>query len=214
VDLEAEAPGDGAQWELTLRPRNFTSNESYRIRAAATADHTPLVFNLANPQLWWTWDHGKPNLYTLDVRLLDPAGAPVDGKTLAVGIREIESIGWNFYLNRKRFFVRGTNYYYNLFLSEMDRAANEREFQAHARHERERHPYPLPFHQPRVLRFGPMKTACSSGRTSWKHGIRTIASFPCAPPSFMTRTYAMCATILPSWPGPPATRRIWKTTAT
>ncbi len=128
VDLEAEAPGDGAQWELTLRPRNFTANESYRIRTAATADHTQLVFNLANPQLWWTWDHGKPNLYTLDVRLLDPAGAPVDGKTLAVGIREIESIGWNFYLNRKRFFVRGTNYYYNLFLSEMDRVAIERDF--------------------------------------------------------------------------------------
>lgn len=128
VDLEAETPGDGAQWELTLRPRNFTSNQSYRIRAAACAGRTRLVFHLDNPQLWWTWDHGKPNLYTLDVRLLDAAGAGVDGRSLAVGIREIECIGWNFYLNRKRFFVRGTNYYYNLFLSEMDRAANERDF--------------------------------------------------------------------------------------
>jgi beta-galactosidase/beta-glucuronidase len=52
----------------------------------------------------------------------------VDGRSLAVGIREIECIGWIFYLNRTRFFVRGTNYYYNLSLPEMDRAANERDF--------------------------------------------------------------------------------------
>jgi beta-mannosidase len=32
-------------------------------------------------------------------------------------------VGWTFYLNRKRLFIRGTNYYYHLFMSEMDRAA-------------------------------------------------------------------------------------------
>ena len=128
VDVASDSPGEGAQWELTLRPRNFSSSESYRIRAAARPGPARLVFNLADPRLWWTWDHGQPNLYTLDVRLLDAAGNSVDAQSMAVGIREIECIGWNFYLNRKRFFVRGTNYYYNLFLSEMDRAANQRDF--------------------------------------------------------------------------------------
>jgi beta-mannosidase len=51
----------------------------------------------------------------------------VDGRSLAVGIREIERIGWTFYLNRRRMFIRGTNYYYNLYLSEMNRAAYERD---------------------------------------------------------------------------------------
>jgi Glycosyl hydrolases family 2, sugar binding domain/Glycosyl hydrolases family 2/Glycosyl hydrolases family 2, TIM barrel domain len=125
VDVELAADGDmeDTTWELTLAPRNFPSSEGYRIRAKGTQ----FTFHLDHPQLWWTWDHGKPNLYTLDVRLLDAAGRAIDGRSLAVGIREIEKIGWVFYLNRKRMFIRGTNYYYNLFLSEMDRAKYERD---------------------------------------------------------------------------------------
>jgi beta-mannosidase len=62
-----------------------------------------------------------PNLYTLEIRLQDHSGGIVDGQSLPVGIREIEKIGWYWYLNHKRFFVRGTNYYYNLYISEMNR---------------------------------------------------------------------------------------------
>jgi beta-mannosidase len=129
VQLEAERPEDGLQWELTLSPRNFRADPggTYQVRVPAASQSALIVIAVQGPQLWWTWDHGKPNLYTLDVRLLDAAGKAVDGQSLAVGIREIEKIGWNFYLNRKRMFIRGTNYYYNLFLSEMDRARYERD---------------------------------------------------------------------------------------
>ena len=127
VDVEAEAAGPGHQWELTLRPRNFVSSDGYRLRAPVSKGVARLVLHLDAPRLWWTWDHGRPNLYTLEVRLLDGAGKAVDGRSLAVGIREIEKIGWVFYLNHKRLFLRGTNYYYNLFLSEMNRAAYERD---------------------------------------------------------------------------------------
>ena len=113
--------------ELTLSPRNFPSNEHLRLRAVVTGRTARLVLPVKNPQLWWTWDHGKPNLYTLDVKLRDQTGAVVDGRSLAVGIREIERIGWTFYLNRRRLFIRGTNYYYHLYLSEMNRAAYERD---------------------------------------------------------------------------------------
>ncbi len=58
---------------------------------------------------------------------MDEAGRTLDGQSLAVGIREIEKIGWFFYLNRRRLFIRGTNYYYHLYMSEMDRAAYERD---------------------------------------------------------------------------------------
>ncbi len=119
---EAENP---FTWEVTLSPRNFSSPDRYQVRVPAASASMRAVIPVANPQLWWTWDHGKPNLYTLDIRLLDRAGNAIDGRSLAVGIREIENVGWDFYLNRKRMFIRGTNYYYHLFMSEMDRAKYE-----------------------------------------------------------------------------------------
>ncbi len=128
VELELDNPPDSPLTaELTLSPRNFSAIETYHAQGAVTDSTARFVIHVSNPQLWWTWDHGKPNLYTLEVRLRDGTGRVVDGKSLAVGIREIERVGWTFYLNRRRLFIRGTNYYYNLFLSEMDRAAYARD---------------------------------------------------------------------------------------
>ena len=129
VEVQAAAEGDvqALTWELTLSPRNFESPDTYQVRLPARQGQARIVIPVKNPRLWWTWDHGAPNLYTLDVRLLGTAGKAIDGRSLAVGIREIEKIGWDFYLNRKRMFIRGTNYYYHLFLSEMDRSRYERD---------------------------------------------------------------------------------------
>lgn len=128
VAIELERPPTApVTLELTLSPRNFSSTNRYRVSATVSERLAKLVIPVEAPQLWWTWDHGRPNLYTLDVRLRNEAGALVDGRSLAVGIREIERIGWTFYLNRRRLFIRGTNYYYHLFLSEMDRAAYQRD---------------------------------------------------------------------------------------
>jgi beta-mannosidase len=128
VELEFEGPSEaGRTVELTLSPRNFSSLEHYRLRVPLTGSSMRLVLPVKNPRLWWTWDHGKPNLYTLEARLLNQSGKALDGRSLALGIREIERIGWTFYLNRRRMFIRGTNYYYHLYLSEMNRAAYERD---------------------------------------------------------------------------------------
>ena len=105
VDLSTDQPSESNEWELTLTPRNFQSSEGYRLHGKGSH----FTFHLDHPQLWWTWDHGKPNLYTLDIRLMDERGQAIDGRSMAVGIREIEKIGWVFYLNRKRMFIRGTN---------------------------------------------------------------------------------------------------------
>lgn len=117
VDLTAREAQPGYQWQLTLSPRNF-QGERIQVTSPMAARVTVPV---KKPQLWWTWDHGRPNLYTLEVRLLDGTGRAVDGRTMAVGIREIDKIGWNFYLNRRKLFIRGTNYYYHLYMSEMTR---------------------------------------------------------------------------------------------
>src|SRR5262249_2576992 len=108
VELES-APSPAAGLELTLSPRNFSSTEHYRVSTSISNRTVHLVIPVKEPRLWWTWDHGRPNLYSLNVRLSNEAGEIVDGRTLPVGIREIERIGWTFYLNRKRMFIRGTN---------------------------------------------------------------------------------------------------------
>lgn len=124
AELAADQPDEGLQWELTLSPANFEGQPPQQLRTPYTER---AVLPVKDPRLWWTWDVGRPNLYRLDVRLLDARGRVLDGRTLRIGIREIEKIGWNFYLNRRRLFIRGTNYYYHLFLSEMDRAKYERD---------------------------------------------------------------------------------------
>jgi len=130
VQLQADLPSaaDGYTWELTLSPRNFSGAEHYQARTPARPE-SRVVIPVENPRLWWTWDHGRPNLYTLDIRLLNPNGKAVDGRSLAVGIREVEKIGWDFYLNGRRMFIRGTNYYDSIYMSSMDREKYERDMQ-------------------------------------------------------------------------------------
>jgi beta-mannosidase len=51
-----------------------------------------------------------------------------DERAQAVGIRSIEQVNWNFYINGRRMFIRGTNsYYLELFMSEMTRQKYERD---------------------------------------------------------------------------------------
>lgn len=121
VELEADGLGEAEYiWQLTLSPRNF-SGESVQVTATAQATPTRLVIPVKNAQLWWTRDLGAPNLYTLETRLLDGSGRVLDGRTETVGIREIRRHADQFYLNGRRIFLRGTNVYANLWLSEMTR---------------------------------------------------------------------------------------------
>ncbi|MBS1790452.1 MAG: beta galactosidase jelly roll domain-containing protein [Acidobacteria bacterium] len=120
-----------ANLDLSLTPRNFSAPDGITVQiteslAEAGMTHR-LKLHVEKPELWWTWDHGKPNLYTLDARLMI-GGVLSDQTSMAVGIREIEHIDWKFYLNGKRMFIRGTNFYYNLFQSEVHRADYERDF--------------------------------------------------------------------------------------
>jgi beta-mannosidase len=133
VEVALGAESVAGTLELQLSPRNFSGGE----RLKATVDLSGLTdksarrfqvrFHLARPQLWWTWDHGKPNLYTLTTRVLVNDEVS-DYRTQSVGIREIEKIGWVFYLNGRRLYIRGTNsYYLELFMSEMTREKYERD---------------------------------------------------------------------------------------
>ena len=122
VNLAAEGLDTDAQyvWQLTLSPRNF-QGESVQVTAAAQATPARLVIPVKDARLWWTWDLGAANLYTLETRLLDGSGRVLDARTESIGIREIQRRADQFYLNGKRIFLRGTNTYANLWLSGMTR---------------------------------------------------------------------------------------------
>ena len=128
VDAMASIPDSRIQIGLT--PKNFDSSDAILVTDLTglngTRVHRRYVLTIAKPALWWTWDHGRPNLYNLDVSI-DAGGTRSDQKQITVGIREVEHVDWKFYLNGKRIFIRGTNYYYNLFQSEVRRPDYERD---------------------------------------------------------------------------------------
>ncbi|HEY7543585.1 MAG TPA: sugar-binding domain-containing protein, partial [Blastocatellia bacterium] len=130
VEVTLDAEKLEGQLELELSPRNFKGETRLVATvelARATDKKINVRFHLDKPELWWTWDHGKPNLYTLAARVI-VGGRLSDQREQALGIREIEKVDWVFYINGKRMFIRGTNsYYLELFLSEMTRAKYERD---------------------------------------------------------------------------------------
>jgi beta-mannosidase len=127
VDLVWEPHGEpeDARWQITLTPRTYVVSGA---QTELPASHRRVTLPVREARLWHTWDTGRPDLYTLDIRLIAATGEVLDARRAAVGLREIERVGDQFFLNRRKLFLRGTNTYFHLFLSEMNRAAYERDF--------------------------------------------------------------------------------------
>ena len=73
-----------------------------------------------NPHLWWTWDHGNPDLYILRLQFLE-GDHLLDTWETRFGFRTVE---WDdheqvFRLNGHRIFLRGTNYIPSQWFSEL-----------------------------------------------------------------------------------------------
>jgi beta-mannosidase len=75
-----------------------------------------LVFEINNPELWWTWDLGNPSLYKMSL-----SGKLIEQQDFSFGIRDVKlDDNKVFYLNNKRLFLRGTNIIPEQFLSILD----------------------------------------------------------------------------------------------
>lgn len=72
--------------------------------------------------LWNTWDHGQPRMYTAEV-LLERDGGRVCGKETVFAFRKTEIMRTGemtrFRLNGRDFFVRGTSYFPDCYISAM-----------------------------------------------------------------------------------------------
>ncbi len=74
------------------------------------------LLDLKNPELWWSRDLGNPNLYELKI-----SGKYINIEEVKFGIREVElNEKSEFFLNRKKLFLRGTNVIPTQFLSELN----------------------------------------------------------------------------------------------
>ncbi len=84
---------------------------------------------IPKPRLWWTWDQGEPNLYKASIALRGSKdGKVVERGEVRFGIREVKvSSRWEFFLNGRKFFPRGTNIIPAQWLSEYNQERADRD---------------------------------------------------------------------------------------
>ena len=101
---------------LEIEPKNFEGQSithELDIKIGRGHNKHEAVVVIENPKLWWTWDHGDPNLYRLKAKIIAGEEA-YDEREITFGIKEVRLVQkhgrWVFYLNGRRIFLRGTNY--------------------------------------------------------------------------------------------------------
>jgi mannosylglycoprotein endo-beta-mannosidase len=108
--VSVEVPEAGVRIEKTVEIAPRATREI----VFAPEDHPSLV--LSKPKLWWPLNKGTPHLYDLQADYRVASGALSDRLKIRFGVREITSdlrtpdASRLFYVNGKRFFVRGSNW--------------------------------------------------------------------------------------------------------
>ena len=105
---------------VDFEPYNFKGKSyhfEFELKGEPGVNYFKKEFVLEKPALWWSWDRGEPNLYTVKISayLKDEVQ---DTEVIVTGIRTIEircPLGrkkncWQFYLNGKPIYIRGNNY--------------------------------------------------------------------------------------------------------
>lgn len=105
---------------LTVEPESFEGEVRHErsrrvVLQPGRTTHT-LVLTVPDARLWWTWDHGDPDLYRATVGVGD------DSVTQTFGIKELvhDDQTGQWFLNGTRIFLRGMRYISSLWLSETD----------------------------------------------------------------------------------------------
>lgn len=144
--IDTEIEGDGAGVKITLRVNNrgdegVTANiltditghnfESETIEQRSDLALAPKekvtvtqTLDIDDPEFWWPWDQGAPNLYSATIKVY--AGEVLQGlQTVRFGIRKVD-LGlarrvseWR--INNRRVFLRGGNYISDFNLSKSDK---------------------------------------------------------------------------------------------
>jgi len=115
--------------EIILEVKAYNFDDSSVYRTARNIEILPgdNVFKLAiiipDVKLWWTWDHGRPNMYTATIRLKE------DEAAVNIGIKDIKADDkGQWYLNGKKIFLRGMRYISSLWMSEANEEMWKKDF--------------------------------------------------------------------------------------
>lgn len=99
---------------ISFIPRSFEAEpQAFEVSAYKPGGPHTYNYNLdvGQPKLWWTHDHGRPDLYTLRVEVfVDGEESPSDVWETAFGVRTIEFRDYIAFLNGRRLYLRGNNY--------------------------------------------------------------------------------------------------------
>ncbi|MGV6810429.1 MAG: glycoside hydrolase family 2 protein [bacterium] len=116
LELEGNYP-ETTTFHWSLKPKNHSSAS---LKGIST--HTNFNISVKDPTLWWPVGFGKPNLYELNIDIINQ-GHLLDRIKTTTAFRHIELSQekvWK--INDKRILLRGTNYIASQWLSEMNRS--------------------------------------------------------------------------------------------
>jgi len=110
-----------ADLRLHVGPRTFDGPGVERTRRVALQPGRTthkIVVTVPEARLWWTWDRGRPDLYTATV------GVGNDAVEQSFGIKEVvhDEVTGQWYVNGERLFLRGMRYISSLWMSEANEA--------------------------------------------------------------------------------------------
>ncbi len=114
--------------KLDILPYNFdqegTCSVTREVELRPGENSVRVAALIRDVKLWWTWDHGDPNMYTAVFGILD------DQVRENFGVKEIfqdEKGQW--YLNNTKIFLRGMRYISSLWMSEANEKMWDQDFQ-------------------------------------------------------------------------------------
>ncbi|NVM55920.1 MAG: hypothetical protein HWN66_19625, partial [Candidatus Helarchaeota archaeon] len=114
-EVTTERAGE-KKFQLLIQPKNFQGaelKEEFYEKLENGENEFTKEMVIEDAHLWWTHDHGYPYLYLLKITVEDNDKVSDESEQL-FGIREFKRVikdrSWEFFLNKKRLYIRGTNY--------------------------------------------------------------------------------------------------------
>lgn len=117
---------------IEITPENSSDvvfKENYQVTLFPGKQNINFKFMIPKVKLWWTWDLGNPQLYSLSITV-GCDGATSEAKKETFGVRTIErKDGWETFLNGVRIFQRGASYLSDQLMARMDLKRYEKDIQ-------------------------------------------------------------------------------------
>ncbi|QOR35732.1 hypothetical protein IMX26_02590 [Clostridium sp. 'deep sea'] len=99
-------------FDWNMIPLNFDGKDikgSIKKSLKKGSGYLKLSFSIHNPELWYPWEQGEPNLYKLYIQVIHEENVK-DRNNMVIGFRDIYEKNGSIFINQKRQFLRGIVY--------------------------------------------------------------------------------------------------------